>query len=568
MLSDYSCFRTKIQWTGLSLLFFICLSTEAQTTSDIQKMQSLRRIDSLVSIARSVESDSVKSDIYLRLLGLILFTRHPETESWFSEGAQSAERWGNPDIILRYRVMRIYLYNATGDFEKTNAAAPGVQEMFRKYPSPRAEVSLLLNWGKALAGVGQPELAIGKFREAVDLANASNMPDVAIVAMTNFAAMLDSQQRHSEMKDILQNIILIAESRNLVAEASQAKVNLALVESKLGNFGRSQSLLIEAIRFYRQTGNEVLQAACCQNLGHAYLQTREYDKSLQVLWEGIGIRTKLKDRPGLGKMYNNVARTYLGMQLFDSSLYYITKAVRLFDSVQVNERMDALKLKSDVLAAQQKFREAAAALELSQRIKDSMNVLADERQMEKELRSFQSAYQDSLGRLSKKLVSSSSKSSLGWWIFILLGLLSVMGLLRFRRNKEKSVLAPPPMNFNSEELEQIVRQIDQTRSQSLQALEKLMHSEWKQSDAFWNEFLLLFSRIYPDFFKMVKNRFPSLNANELKLCAMIKSGMSTEMIGDVNGVEEDTVQRARYRLVRKLGIASVGELDHFIREHC
>ena len=86
------------------------------------------------------------------------------------------------------------------------------------------------------------------------------------------------------------------------------------------------------------------------------------------------------------------------------------------------------------------------------------------------------------------------------------------------------------------------------------------------SDGEWQNFKIHFEQVHPDFFTRLKERFPDLSKNELRLCAYIRLNMSAKEIAQVLSVRADTVNTSRYRLRKKIGLPPGTSLDSFIMD--
>lgn len=68
----------------------------------------------------------------------------------------------------------------------------------------------------------------------------------------------------------------------------------------------------------------------------------------------------------------------------------------------------------------------------------------------------------------------------------------------------------------------------------------------------WEEFEARFVQVNGKFNEALSAKHPDLSRNELKLCALIKLNFSTKEMADLLGVSADSVNKARYRLRKKL----------------
>jgi DNA-binding CsgD family transcriptional regulator len=70
------------------------------------------------------------------------------------------------------------------------------------------------------------------------------------------------------------------------------------------------------------------------------------------------------------------------------------------------------------------------------------------------------------------------------------------------------------------------------------------------------EFSVRFQEVHQGFCEALLLKFPDLTQSELKLCAFLRLNMSTKEISELTGQRLLTVEHARYRLRKKLGISN------------
>ena len=80
----------------------------------------------------------------------------------------------------------------------------------------------------------------------------------------------------------------------------------------------------------------------------------------------------------------------------------------------------------------------------------------------------------------------------------------------------------------------------------------------------WRRFRLYFEQIHPDFFSKLRLQCEKLSLNELRHCAYIKMNLSQHEVADLLYVQPKTVEVARYRIKKKLGLSSKDNLLLFI----
>lgn len=82
-------------------------------------------------------------------------------------------------------------------------------------------------------------------------------------------------------------------------------------------------------------------------------------------------------------------------------------------------------------------------------------------------------------------------------------------------------------------------------------------------EADWQEFERQFRKVHHDFIDRLARRFPDLTKSELKVCALVRTGLSSAEIASMLHVTKRNIDTHRYRLRKKLGIATETSLSSF-----
>jgi DNA-binding CsgD family transcriptional regulator len=75
----------------------------------------------------------------------------------------------------------------------------------------------------------------------------------------------------------------------------------------------------------------------------------------------------------------------------------------------------------------------------------------------------------------------------------------------------------------------------------------------------------LFERVHQLFYEKLNAQFPSLTANDRKICAFLKLNMSSKDIAQITFQSDEALKKARLRLRRKLEIDRKTNLAAFLQ---
>ncbi|MEO7483039.1 MAG: LuxR C-terminal-related transcriptional regulator, partial [Ferruginibacter sp.] len=113
---------------------------------------------------------------------------------------------------------------------------------------------------------------------------------------------------------------------------------------------------------------------------------------------------------------------------------------------------------------------------------------------------------------------------------------------------------------------QVVKMKSQDSAKDPEGIKKIIKviSEEDKIDKQWEQFTIHFDNVHSDYLSALKSRFPLLSANELKLSAYLRMNLSTKEIAQLMNISTRGVEISRYRLRKKLGIATEVNLFEFL----
>lgn len=87
-----------------------------------------------------------------------------------------------------------------------------------------------------------------------------------------------------------------------------------------------------------------------------------------------------------------------------------------------------------------------------------------------------------------------------------------------------------------------------------------------QTKGEWDSFKLYFDQIHPSFFATLKEKFPVLTDNDLRLSAYIRIGLNNKQIAEILQVQSKAVLQARYRLKKKMELADEINIGDYLKD--
>jgi hypothetical protein len=119
-----------------------------------------------------------------------------------------------------------------------------------------------------------------------------------------------------------------------------------------------------------------------------------------------------------------------------------------------------------------------------------------------------------------------------------------------------------------DELKQLLLELNPKDRQNREHIRQLINKLSQQhSTDKWEEFSYYFEKVHPSFYRNLEEHYPDLTLKEKRLCAFLKLGLSSKEISAITFVEVRSVESARNRLRKKLGISPEDSLTDFLQNN-
>jgi DNA-binding CsgD family transcriptional regulator len=115
----------------------------------------------------------------------------------------------------------------------------------------------------------------------------------------------------------------------------------------------------------------------------------------------------------------------------------------------------------------------------------------------------------------------------------------------------------------NELLEELKKIIDKKEPSSETELKRVVN-KYTIQDNNWKDFDHHFESVNKNFYTRLKQKYPDISANDLKICALIKLNLSIKEMASILNISPDSVKTARHRLRKKLQLSTEENLTDFI----
>ncbi|MEO0570520.1 MAG: tetratricopeptide repeat protein [Bacteroidota bacterium] len=328
------------------------------------------------------------------------------------------------------------------------------------------------------------------------------------------------------------------------------------------------------------------------NIGNLYIKQNELDKGRLFLEQSIThSRTVTKNPVYLVWGLNGLTNANNKLNQPEKAISLANEAIILADSIgNLDDLSLAYQQRSESYAKAGDYEKALKDFQDYSKVNDSVYNISKSKEIRRLTTEFETKEKEQQIVLQEKEITVlEQQASISNLQRILMGiglLLSLIGFYAIRqkmkRNKLEKEQVDAELAFKKKELTTHALHLAK-KNEVLEGL-KLKAEELKdneaskkgyqqliqtinfdlQDDNNWENFARYFEDVHKDFNSNVKNKYPQITSNELRLMALLKMNLTSKEMANILNISPEGIKKARYRLRKKLGITTEDSLQDLV----
>jgi tetratricopeptide (TPR) repeat protein/DNA-binding CsgD family transcriptional regulator len=384
-----------------------------------------------------------------------------------------------------------------------------------------------------------------------------------------------------------------------------ANEKLAVLYTNIGsahlssyNFNEAKNNFEKALEMNRISANQAIDGMLFNNLGIVYKEYKDFKEAFKYYDKALAIRLFLRDTAAIAQTYNNMGDAYYLTGNFTKAIDLLTKALEM--SRQTGILRSQMKAANFLSLAYEKTGDFAKALGfyktytllhdsiISNEAVQNTTRLELQYQYEKQRKENELQQEILVAKKERKALIYMVLSGVLLFSFLILFLLNRNQRLKMRQGKmvqeslelERKNLTLEKQNlrmeldFRNKELSTHVLYLLRKNEFISSIINKLLslkksrdnpeNDQWIQDilremqsnldNTVWSEFEMRFQQVHQDFYQKLLEKYPDLTPNEIKICAFLKLNMTTKDISAITFQSVKSIQVARNRLRKRMGI--------------
>ncbi|MDW5289762.1 tetratricopeptide repeat protein [Formosa sp. PL04] len=443
---------------------------------------------------------------------------------------------------------------------------------------------------------GRLDLSMDYFLKALKIYENTNHDTKAIKIRHNIGIIFMHQKKHDEAL-LNFNKTLDALERESLPLSSENEANKGKILNNIGIIYDVEGDLNKALEFYSRglTHSKAAEdlktlSSLYSNMGLVYLKMDKFDLSESYLNEALEIRIAENDAFGQCKSYQHLGKLYKERGQLKLAEETLLLGLSKCEEANVSEpQAQVIEILSQTYALSGDYQKAYEQHLAFTSINDSLSNSETQRKITEAEMQF---------KFDKETQAKEAKQQKKQYVTIFIGIVLILGILiiitlysLLKTKSKNQQLAKDKVDLENIELSLRKQSLEnelETRSKDLTTnvmylikkneliseislrlitvkksakkenqkdIQKIIIDlQTGKDDAIWDEFEVRFNQVYNDFYERLNDQFPNLTINERKVCAFLKLNMTSKEICTLTRQSTNSLNVARTRLRKKLGL--------------
>jgi tetratricopeptide (TPR) repeat protein len=494
------------------------------------------------------------------------------------------------DEAVRYYKVAIYCYAKKGD--------------------KKQQVKLLNFIGGAYAQTGNLSEAFRNYLKAREFAGEIEDLDMQARINNNLGRIFVASEQYSTGIEYYEKALAVFQANADSFKMATVLMNLGAAFNHIQETDSSRTCSNKAISIFKAIKKKYYLGSSYQIYAFSLITEKKYPEALSYLEKTL----KIAEEPGTGNeliesklllsdvlVFSGITHYLLGDFLLAGR--YLRQGYHLSDSLEVMERSkEALEYLSLAYEKMGRTDSSYYFFKLFKKTTDSLNKIQSINIMK--LAEVQMEYEKDVKENKMQLAYAKGIQNRNLAIFIgaaaiLLSLIIILLMrLRLENQKKKQIriekrqaelekeAADLKVESQNKELatkvmhstmvnEMVLRIAENLRKMEIpedspngkiknELVRELLNSTSKEDN--WKEFEIRFQNVHTDFYKHLRDKYPDLTTNEIRLSALLRLNMTTKEISALTHQSERAIVLSRHRLRHKFGLQTSDNLVVFLSQ--
>ena len=419
--------------------------------------------------------------------------------------------------------------------------------------------------------------------------NANNKIHVLLQLSSLYLVFEDYAKASNYLEEALQ---LVNQSKDLLLQRDWLpklyKAKAWLTTKSEANFPKAKELLHQALKEDRKKNSKIGILYTQMQLAQLYMLEDSVQQARQILYAvAPQVKSNTQYKHSRSLFYDHLGQLHMKLQQYDTAAKYFQQCITAINTYK-NHRDNIVEVYDSLASCYHYLGKKALAYQyLRHALAEKTKLFGYKSATNKALFEIKDTYEEKLKAQQLQLLKQEKDvlllkmaitiSILGLAIAIIVGWSKIRTQkLAYLAQKKEDELADKNKALTTSALKLI------ERDALLENIKKALASpEFNTTDPKtvsrlistintnkanrWEEFELYFTSVNEGFYDQLKSRYALLSVTDLKMCALIKLGLSSKEMAEIMAIEPDSINTARSRIRKKMGLPRATNLIEHLR---
>lgn len=521
----------------------------------------------------------------------LLHTDPAQGLTYAEQAYDLAERL-NRRAELPYCLKQIGLCHAAmEDYIRASSALRKGLALFAQQENRQEMAEICLELAHSEVERGRYQEGANRYQEALQYSGELGYDAGGVIALKGMGDLYCRLADHRKGLDHYLQGLRVAERTGSPEMTGILLFDIAVIYGELKEYDRARDYFEQSLEAFNSCGLKHLEVRALANLASVYTEQAMPDDALDYGLRAMTVYEALNDRYGLATTLANLSNIYKMLEQLDAAIECCRKSYDLFESLDDHTGRCAALLNTGMLYQSiDQHHHATYVLEQALRIAEengtpelryqchhllsrSLEEVGDSGRALRHLRAYVEL-RETLEQEEQRRAITEMQAR-----FDLEQMEKEKEIYRLRNeqlemeNKHKTAeltslsMQLVEKNRFINDVKLAIEKIGQEAGQDIQPLVRNVLRNIKKNittQEDWQAFEEQFEKVHHDFIRKLSQQYPDLTSMELKVCALIRTGLSSGEIAALLHVTRRNVETHRYRLRKKLTIASEIDLGTFL----
>ena len=457
--------------------------------------------------------------------------------------------------------------------------------------SDSSRIAVSYNYlGNYYISIGFKDKALEYYLLALNLKEKYSDKKSQSVTLNNIGIIYQYQFKLEKALEFHKRALKINENLNDEKGIANASTNIGTAYFKLKKYEEAIKYTNDALIIFRKDNNLRGIVYCLNQGSQIDLKNGNIANSLKSLYESKEINIQLKDLNQLSETHYYLAETYIAQKKYTLALTNAKESLEYAtNSGSITKQVSSWIKISEIYELLNNKKEALIAFKTGTKLNDSLQSTENSQYIEKLQVEYEAELKDNKILLQEQDISilnkdKTLKRQLIIGLLLIVVLISIIFYARYKILNESKKRLKTEVDLKNKELLSFTLQTTQ-KNELIQQLKEDVTNAFNKLDADhkmpsksignmfrnihnterdWEEFKLRFEQVDQDFLQKLKKDYTQLSATDIRICALIRLNLSAKEIAAMLNITQDSVNKSRYRLRKKLELPKEIDLNNFI----